>query len=78
LSSAARRPSAPIQEFPASGTHWRRLSGSKQLGELGAAAVEHRGHLGKLEALEPIVIRQVDRRAVEEFNDVADVDELPC
>ena len=43
-------------------------------GERLALAVEHRARAGKLEALEPGVVRQVRSRLVVEFDDVAEID----
>ena len=48
----------------------------EQLGELGAGAVQHRGHAGQLEALQAVMIGQVGRRPVVELDHLADVDDL--
>ena len=50
--------------------------GLEQLGEFRAGAVQHRGHAGQLQALQPVVVGQVGRRPVVELDHLVDVDDL--
>ena len=76
LSSAATNAFCTNSGISASGTHWRRLSGSNSSANFAPAAVQHRGHAGQPQALEPVVVGQVGRRPVVELDHLADVDHL--